>query len=284
MSVGTLFLSGLAAGLVAGSASCTAVQGGFLTGGSSVWAFLAGRLAGHAAVGAALGLVGSAVQIGPGVRTILLILAGLVLIFFGIRRLSQPPPCHTRKRGGLVLGLATVLVPCGVTLSMEIVAVSTGSAWEGAAVMAGFVVGSAPGFVLLGLLVRRLATKLVAVVALVAGVFTIFSGLRLGGWLPEFGTPAVAAAPGPGDTQTLTVWATADGFRPGLAAAEPNRPIEITFRTKNNRGCTRTLAIDGHDLVLPETGQVSVHVPAQPAGTLHYSCGMGMYAGFIRIQ
>ncbi|MEO3859407.1 sulfite exporter TauE/SafE family protein [Acrocarpospora sp. B8E8] len=284
MTVGALFLSGLAAGVVAGTASCTAVQGGFLTGRTSVGMFLVGRLISHVIVGAALGLVGSAIQLGPQARTILLITAGLILVFFGIRQLKRAPPCHTPKRGGLLLGLATVLVPCGVTLSMEVVAVSTGSAIGGAAVMAGFVAGSTPGFVVLGLLIRRLATKLVAIIAIAAGIFTTFSGLRLGGWLPDFGTPAVAATPGPRGTQTLTVWATPNGFRPGIATAKPHHPIDITFRTKANQGCTRTISINGHDLALPETGQVSVHIPPQQEGTLHYTCATGMYAGFIRIH
>ncbi|WP_449066460.1 urease accessory protein UreH domain-containing protein, partial [Planomonospora algeriensis] len=61
------------------------------------------------------------------------------------------------RAAGRAPGGATVLVPCGVTLSTEAVAVSSGSAVGGAAVMAGFAAGTAPAFALLGMVLRRVA-------------------------------------------------------------------------------------------------------------------------------
>ncbi|GAA4193236.1 hypothetical protein GCM10022252_35820 [Streptosporangium oxazolinicum] len=183
--------------------------------------------------GALLGLAGSAVRLGPQVRAALLVTAGIAVVFFGIRMFGREPEggCHpgaaskertwlgrhtrsgrrTWRRDGvsgisapspraLLLGAATVLLPCGVTLSTEMVAVSSGSALGGSAVMAGFVAGTAPAFALLGLVLRRAATTrlaaLAGVVALAAGLWTISSGLSLGGWLPGSGGPArVAGAP-----------------------------------------------------------------------------------------
>ncbi|WP_182906226.1 sulfite exporter TauE/SafE family protein [Microbispora sp. H13382] len=194
------------------------------------------------------------------------------------------------------LGAATIFVPCGVTVGMEVVAVSTGSASGGAAVLAGLALGTAPAFAALGLLVRTLAsTRLAAlagIAALAAGLFTVGSGLRLGGWLPDFsqaqfGSPAAAAGralTGTDGVQRLTVWATAEGFRPGIAVAAAGRPVEIAFRTRDNRGCTRTLAIDDRDVVLPVTGERVVRLAARPEGRLRYACGMGMYVGFVRFE
>ncbi|XVQ87687.1 sulfite exporter TauE/SafE family protein [Microbispora siamensis] len=194
------------------------------------------------------------------------------------------------------LGMATIFVPCGVTIGMEVVAVSAGSALGGAAALAGLALGTAPAFAALGLLLRTLAsTRLAAlagIAALAAGLFTVGSGLRLGGWLPDFslpqfGSPAAAAGralTGTDGVQRLTVWATAEGFRPGIAVAAAGRPVEIAFRTKDNRGCTRTLAIDDHDVVLPVTGERVVRLAARPEGQLRYACGMGMYVGFVRFE
>lgn len=194
------------------------------------------------------------------------------------------------------LGMATIFVPCGVTIGMEVVAVGAGSALGGAAALAGLALGTAPAFAAFGLLLRTLAsTRLAAlagIAALAAGLFTVGSGLRLGGWLPdvslaEFGSPAAAAGralTGTDGVQRLTVWATPEGFRPGIAVAAAGRPVEIVFRTKDNRGCTRTLAIDDHDVVLPVTGERVVRLAARPEGRLRYACGMGMYVGFVRFE
>ncbi|MEN3540129.1 sulfite exporter TauE/SafE family protein [Microbispora sp. ZYX-F-249] len=194
------------------------------------------------------------------------------------------------------LGMATIFVPCGVTVGMEVVAVSAGSASGGAAALAGLALGTAPALAALGLLVRTLAsTRLAAlagIAALAAGLFTVGSGLRLGGWLPDlsqarFGSPAAAAGralTGTDGVQRLTIWATAEGFRPGIAVAAAGRPVEIAFRTRDNRGCTRTLAIDDRDVVLPVTGERVVRLAARPEGRLRYACGMGMYVGFVRFE
>ncbi|WP_326636315.1 sulfite exporter TauE/SafE family protein [Streptosporangium sp. NBC_01755] len=381
----TLFAGGLAAGLVAGTTSCAAVQGGLLTGLSSggrsacsggrgglaaglsspaaVALFLAGRSGSHVAAGILLGLVGSAVQLGPQLRAALLVVAGIVVMIFGIRtfgreRDREPEPdgheCGQAqgcggssgehgpdeaadgraprrdaapRRGAfsritapapraVALGAATVLLPCGVTLSTEMVAVSSGSALGGAAVMAGFVAGTAPAFALLGLILRRAAaTRLAAlagVVALAAGLWTVSSGLRLGGWLPGSGGPApavghpVPATDGPaemtggrrgttsagptgapdgpagtatrtGGVQRIEIWATRDGYRPGVVTARAGVPTELVFRLAGDPGCNRTLTIDGRDVALPAT----VRLGARGAGSLRYICSMGMYMGFV---
>jgi hypothetical protein len=200
------------------------------------------------------------------------------------------PGPRRRMRAGL-LGATTILIPCGVTLSTEVIAISSGSWLGGAAVMAGFVAGTAPAFALLGLLVRRVATtRLVAIAAaaaLVAGALTVVAGLRLGGWLPDPGGPATATAVAhmrADGTQVITIWSTDHGYRPGVAAIEAGRPTEIVFRTRDNNGCTRTLTIEGQDVTLPVTGEQTVRLAPQRTGRLRYVCGMGMYVGFININ
>ncbi|WP_182885628.1 sulfite exporter TauE/SafE family protein [Microbispora sp. H10885] len=369
MNPAALFAGGLVAGLAAGTASCAAVQGGLLIGlvspgppgatgaagtagtgrasrttGASrttrdvrdalpaVAAFLTGRLAAHTALGALLGLAGSAVRLGPQTRAALLVAAGIAVTVLAVRMLARrgragcaaAPPGHlgcsdgdtqdtahastartstahtstahtstahagTARAAGL--GLTTILMPCGVTVSLEVVAVSAGSAPGGAAVLAGLALGTAPALAALGLLLRGLATTRLAalggVAALAAGLFTAGSGLRLGDWLPEIGSPAAAAARasiGADGVQRLTIWATDRGFRPGVAVATAGRPVEIVFRTSGDRGCTRAVAVDGRDVVLPVTGARTVRLPARPEGRLRYACGMGMYVGFIEFE
>ncbi|MEV0198583.1 sulfite exporter TauE/SafE family protein [Nonomuraea sp. NPDC050691] len=359
MQAAALLVTGLAAGLVAGTASCTAVQGGLLVGltdrrspgpgpgrpaggqadagpdgaggrgpavadpdradeGGPVVAarlvvgwFLLGRFTAHTVLGALLGWLGAAVQPPPAVRAALLVGAGCAVVVFAVRLLRGPRPACApygtsrlsgareglgRGRGWLArrrpltlagtLGAATVLVPCGVTLGVEMAAVTSASAVGGAAVMAGFVTGSAPAFALLGYVLRRVSrsrvARLAGVVALAAGLWTTGSGLNLGGWLPGGGTPPAEAVTGeePPARGPVTVWATRDGYRPGLVTAPAGVPVEIVFRLADPGGCTRTVTVDGRDVPLPAT----VRLPPQPRGTLRYVCAMGMYTGFITFR
>ncbi|WP_206066697.1 sulfite exporter TauE/SafE family protein [Nonomuraea composti] len=289
----TLLAGGVAAGLVAGTATCTAAQGGLLMGLADgrqgrdpalvAW-FLAGRLASYTTTGALLGLLGSAVSLPPQARAVLLVIAGITVIGFAIRLMRRPcrtapePAPPSRYRAPL-LGAATILVPCGVTLGVEMIAVSSGSPLAGAAAMAGFVAGTAPAFALLGYVLRRVSRTRLArwagVVAVGAGLWTAAAGVNLGGWL------AVPAAPATTETgaTTVTVWATREGYRPAIVTARAGVPVEVVFKVAG-RGCTDTVSIGGRDLALPAT----VRLPPQPAGSLRYVCGMGMYTGFIHFS
>ena len=161
MTPAALFAGGLAAGLVAGTASCTAVQGGLLValaggGRRVVPGFIAGRMASHVLAGALLGALGAVVRIPPAARAVLLVAAGAAVIVFAVRLIGKarherscstgPPPAVTpaSPARAAAVGAATILIPCGVTLSSEVIAVSSGSWLGGAAVMAGFVAGTAP--------------------------------------------------------------------------------------------------------------------------------------------
>lgn len=243
--------------------------------------FLAGRLAAYALAGALLGLLGSAVSPPPPARAALLVAAGITVIVFAVRllrrgRCAPPTDAAVPRYKAPLLGAATILVPCGMTLSMELIAVSSGSPLAGAAAMTGFVIGTAPAFALLGYALRRVSrtrlARVAGLAAVAAGLWTVGAGLNLGGWLPAPAPPAASAPL----SRTVTVWATRDGYRPGLVSAPAGVPVEIVFKLAD-RGCTSTVSIDGRDVALPAT----VRLPPRPPGRLRYACGMGMYTGFI---
>lgn len=168
-STSTLFLTGVTTGLFAGGASCAAVQGGLLAGAvgrrATAWsaeswersglfapvaAFLGAKLASHALLGAVLGLVGGAVQPGPQARAGLLVASAVLMVVFALDMLGVRAVRHlvprlpvswgrrvrrsaksTAVTTPAVLGFLTVLIPCGVTLSVELIAITSGSAYAG---------------------------------------------------------------------------------------------------------------------------------------------------------
>lgn len=287
-----------------------------------VGAFLAGKLASHALLGAGLGLAGDALQISPRVRATMQIVAGLVMVLLALNLLGlkavrwlvpSPPAAWARlvrgsgRWGGALapaaLGVATVLIPCGVTLGMMFLAVASGSALAGAAVMATFVIGTMPLFAVIGYAARRSTTYLrgrlglvTGAAVLVAGLVSINAGLVLNGssftlagvWRDVTGAKAttpVAAPPVAADgVQRIVIDARPGGYSPSAVTARAGVPTMLTLRTDNNQGCTRTIVLTsfgGRQKLLPATGDTEVDLGTLKPGTYRYTCGMGMYSGSI---
>ncbi len=327
----TLFVTGLTTGLLAGGASCAAVQGGLLasavtrrhdalpTGSHTgsfepVAAFLGAKLVSHTLLGAALGVVGAAVQPSARVQALLLIGAAALMVVFAldllgvraVRRFVPQPPVAWGRRvrrsarsssavAPAILGFLTVLIPCGVTLSMELVAITSGSPVAGAAVMAGFVIGTGPLFAVVGVVLRSAArlwqgrlTIATGVVILGVAVWTLTSGVRLGGWWPDGSTPAAAAVPAEtlrvvDGRQVVTIKALSDGYQPATVSAKAGVPTTLVIATDRTGGCIRSFVIPSMDkqLILEPTGEARIDLGTPKVGTLKYSCGMGMYSGRV---
>lgn len=285
--------------------------------------FLAGKLVSHVVLGASLGLLGSAVQLRPGTRAYMQIAAGLVMVVLALdllgvnalrRVVPAPPPAWTRlvRRSGRwghglapgLLGLATILIPCGVTLSMMFLAVASGSAVSGAAIMAVFVIGTVPLFAAIGYAAQRSTDWLrgrlrilAGAAVLVAGLLAINAGLVLNGssftlagaLRSATGSAAsgpVAAPPvGADGVQRIVIDVHDTGYSPSSVTARAGVPTELTMRTDGTQGCTRALVMStfGVQKVLPASGDTLIDLGELEPGTYRYTCGMGMYGGSIRV-
>lgn len=342
-----------ATGLLAGGASCAAVQGGLLAGlvarrhtpvpavagpgrrrrpappppptlsegAVPVGGFLLAKLVSHTLLGALLGLLGDAVQIGFRTRAVLQVAAGVLMLVLAadllgvhaLRRVVPAPPAawgrlvrrSARWGGGFapaLLGFATVLIPCGVTLSMEFLAVASGSPLAGAAIMATFVVGTSPLFAAIGFAASRSARAMRGRLALLAGAAVLVAGLfSLNAGLTLWGSPVtiasawrsvtagqaspvpVEAAPLSADgVQRIVIGAGGGGYSPSTVRARAGVPTEIIVRVGSGAGCTRSIIFP--DFGVQEilgTGDNTLDVGEMQAGTHRFTCGMGMYGGTI---
>lgn len=284
--------------------------------------FLAGKLIAYTILGALLGALGSIVQLSVGARTWLQIGAGLLIIVFGLAQLGVPgfraivvePPSswltfvrgRARSQEALapaILGLTTVLIPCGVTLSVETLALASGSAAQGAAIMAVFVLGTSPLFALLGYAARKaagiwngrlaLATGL-AVLAM--GLFTLNGGLELAGspWSASRLGTSIGLTSAATDTETVTVrdgkqevviTARSHGYSPKNVEIQSGIPTTLVVRSDGASGCIRMFTIPsrGEEQVLPTDGDTRIELGSLDPGQLPYVCGMGMYTGTLTI-
>jgi sulfite exporter TauE/SafE len=113
------------------------------------------------------------------------------------------------------LGFLTVLIPCGVTLSVEFLVIAGGSPIRGAVAMGLFVIGTSPLFAVIGYAMRRATTvlrghltRLAALAVALAGLLSVNSGLALRGSaltlakVPPGVSAAVPAALGGGRAPT----------------------------------------------------------------------------------
>lgn len=164
------------------------------------------RLASYAAVGAICGLLGAAFNQGGtvlGLHRAASLLAGGMMIAVGVATLAQAsglrvphmaPPWAARfvmfgnrLASGLqplpraaTIGALTAFLPCGWLYIFALVAAGTGTAWQGAAVLVAFWVGTVPvlaslGFgiqTLLGAFGRRLP-QVTALVIVALGLYTL---------------------------------------------------------------------------------------------------------------
>lgn len=199
-----------------------------------------------------------------------------------------------------LLGAATVFLPCGVTLAMELLAIQSGSAALGGAIMFVFVLGTSPIFFLLGYFamtagetLRAQFLKLAAIPILILGLLSLNAAMTLLGTQYTYQGAKDALASGGGPTtpapvaadgvQEVRIKAGAGGYSPGAVSIRAGRPARVIFVTDGSAGCTRSLVFMGQSGVLPASGQAVIDLPPQEAGTIRFTCGMGMYSGKIEV-
>ena len=284
--------------------------------------FLLAKLAVYTLLGGLLGWLGSFLTLAPTTRALLLLLIGVFMVGNGLRMLEvhpifryfnlEPPKFITRyiRRTAkkdtdavtpLFLGALTVFIPCGVTQAMMAAALGTGSAAAGAVLMFAFTLGTSPVFFLVAYLTAQIGARLekafmrfVAIVVLVLGVYTFDSGLNLMGAPSVSGLvrqvfPAAASATVPAEAETaregvLVLNVENNGYFPGTLHAPAGQDLTLELVTDRTRSCARDFVIPALQVyeLLPESGRVSVPIPAQESGAqMRFTCSMGMYTGII---
>lgn len=216
------------------------------------------------------------------------------------------------------LGALTVFIPCGVTQAMMAAALVTGSPVTGAAIMFAFVLGTTLVFFILDYLATKLGegmhkrfTTAAAVMVLILGLVSLEGGLNLAGSPVSYAQLKSAMINRPAESedsgQMVTATATPDvqggtaspaesaivkitadsyeGYMPSVVKAKAGEPFKLVIETKDLYNCASAFVIPklGIQKVLPENGTITIDIPAQPKGTLAYSCSMGMYRASIQI-
>lgn len=342
MDLGLIFLTGL----TVGGTTCLAVQGGLLAsviasrekedikGGDfkkhSLWptlVFLICKLAAYTVLGFILGAFGGAIALTDSLRTLMQLIAGGYMIAVALNLLNvhpifrhvviQPPKFLVRKVwtqskskdlfAPAFLGLMTIFVPCGTTIAMEALAISSGQALVGASIMAVFVLGSAPLFLGLGYLTTKLGDqfkvrffKIAGVLVLYLGITSFNSALALANSPVTLQTiidnspisidlsgseESASSVAVKGGIQTVNIVVYPTGYSPNYIQVRSGIPVKLNLSTGGGFGCTSTFVIPQLNVrknLLKEKNPTVEFTPAQP-GKIRWTCSMGMYWGTIDV-
>ena len=282
-------------------------------------AFLAGRVAGYGIFGAVLGAIGATLALPAPMTAGLMIAVAVLMTLLGVRLTGLSPrvaawsptlPMGFAKRLGLadgqgggysdgraaMLGAASFFMPCGFTQAVQVFALSTGSPVYAGALLAVFALGTAPGLLALaGLPIvmpsafRPTLLRLAGVVVLAFALVNATAGLRLAGLaLPGAGGGSASAAIGAGVAsdakQLLATRQNADGYAPDNATIYAGQATTWTIESTSTASCASSIVVPLLNISKRlHLGSNTIELPALSAGTVYYSCSMGMFGGAITV-
>jgi len=327
------------AGITTGGLTCFAVQGGLLTSVIAqsknenqnsksdllpTLAFISSKIFIYTIFGIFLGLFGSFFSISPILQGWIQLIIAIYMIGIALQLLNVHPifryfilqPPHSlqkfvrkiaKGRDNLatpaLLGLMTIFIPCGTTLAMEALAISTGNPLSGAIVMLVYTISSSWIFFAAGYTASKLNQKLqayfykiTAAVLVVLGLVSLNGGLNLLGFPYSFSQTSVLSQkttkdqskiPADFDTiQKVVIDVNSSGYQSDTLVLKKGVPVEITLIAKNSYSCANAFTIPSLNIqkVLPSNGSDTIKFTPQKSGQLAYSCSMGMYRGNFMVE
>ena len=97
--------------------------------------------------------------------------------------------------------------------------------------------------------------------------------------------PAVTASAGGGGRQDVTI-TVRGGYEPSSVRLQSGIPARLTFDRQETSGCSEEVVFPdfGVRKFLPAFERTVVEIPAQPAGTYEFTCGMSMLRGRLIVE
>lgn len=339
MNLWVIFLTGL----TVGGLTCLAVQGGLLASviaareeeeiekgvnkKNSVFptlAFLAAKLVTYTVLGFLLGAFGGVIGINQTTQIIMQFIAGLYMVAIALNLLNihpifryaviQPPKFLFKKVRNqsknkdlfapALLGTMTIFIPCGTTLAMEALAISSASAFWGAAIMATFVLGTTPLFFGVGWLTSILGDNFRAKFLKIAAVAVIYLGIAsMNGALVASGSSLTLQSISESFkintqseseeklynevplSQDVQLYVTANGYSPNYIRVKKDSPVTLKLIGKDAYSCASAFRIPSLGISKNLQANETYAIKFTPAekGKIIFTCSMGMYRGVIEV-
>jgi len=338
-SLWVIFLTGL----TVGGLTCLAVQGGLLasviaereeessmgkgTAKHALYAtsaFLVAKYIAYIALGFLLGSFGGALNIGGRVQTIMQLAAGAYMIAVALNLLNihpifryviiQPPRFLTKlvrnqsKSKDLfapgLLGAMTIFIPCGTTIAIEALAISSANGFIGATIMAIFILGTMPLFFGIGFITSILGEAFKTKFLKLAAIAVIYLGVNsINGSLVVLNSPLTLQAIAENfpqinltsenenqkteaaTTQNALIEVSPNGYNPNYIKVKNNQEVTLTLKSKGAYSCASAFRIPSLGIKKNVGFNATETVTFTPTkkGKIGFSCAMGMYRGVIEV-
>lgn len=275
--------------------------------------FLLAKLLAYTALGFLLGAFGNVVGINQTVQTTMQLVAGLYMVAVALNLLNvhpifryaviQPPRFLTKKIKNqskskdlfapAFLGAMTIFIPCGTTLAMEALAISSANAFSGAVIMAVFILGTSPLFFgvgwitsVMGDVYREKFLKIAALAVLYLGIVSINGSLTALGFSVNFNSLLTNSSKQQIATgQNIAIEVTSSGYSPNTIRVKKGQQVELSLISRDAYSCASAFRIPSLGIVrnlLPNETQKITFTPTE-TGIIPFTCSMGMYRGVIEV-
>ncbi len=196
-------------------------------------------------------------------------------------------------KSAFFLGAITYFLPCGFTQATQVYALGLASPWQSALTMAIFALGTAPAIIFIGSLRGLLKStfyqyfmKTVAVGVLILGLyyasnFLSIYGIGLGLSNKSNKTNESYLENG---KQIISMDVISGGYSPNQFTVKKGIPVKWVINGKNVFGCQGYFIVPSLSISKAlNAGENIIEFTPTEAGSINFSCGMGMYRGRIEV-
>lgn len=278
-----------------------------------------GRVLSYTIIGGLVGALGSVLSLSISIKAGLQLFAGVFMIIMGLnmsgfsifRKLNIKLPwsaCSIKKKTNspFLVGILNGLMPCGPLQTMQLYALGTGSALNGAISMLVFSLGTVPLMLTFGVLsgliskgYTKTLLKFSGILVVVLGIIMGTRGLALAGInMPSTSTIANSFFANKTSQQSSTaptkpiiengvqiIRMTADGagYTPNGLYVQKNMPVKWIIDGKALNSCNSQIIASSLDIQknLKPGENVIEFTPMDK--DINFSCGMGMIRGVIKV-
>ena len=278
----------------------------------------AGRVLSYTVIGGIVGALGSVLSLSISAKAGLQIFAGVFMVIMGLnmsgfslfRKLNfklPRPACSIKKKPKtpFLVGVLNGLLPCGPLQTMQLYALGTGSAFNGAVSMLLFSLGTVPLMLTFGALsglitkgYTKTLLKFSGILVVVLGIVMGTRGLTLAGINVPSTSTIVASLSGnktltsapPASKPTIVngvqiIRMTADGlgYTPNGLYVQKNMPVKWIINGKSLNSCNGQIVVPSLNInkTLQSGENIIEFTPKDK--DISFSCGMGMIRGVIKV-
>ncbi len=326
-------------GLLAGVSSCAALVGGIILSMSKQWSdlysdkvsfferfkphflFNLGRVISYTVLGGLLGALGGIFQFSIVSLSILVFIVSIIMIILALQMLGVQqfrrfqftvPKVVTRyvadesnfkaRYMPFLMGAATLLLPCGFTLSVQALAITSGSFIRGAIVMFSFVLGTVPGLALIGISSTQFLKKphltdtflkIAGILILFFAIYNINAQLNVLGFSSLSDINLLNNKESVGDfvpivlgKQLIKMDALSYSYEPNYFKIRVGQLVRWEITDKGTSGCTNAIISRGlfeGEIELTRGETAVKEFTVKEPGKYKFSCWMGMVSGIIEV-